>query len=382
MIRRRLPIFRGSCVALLFAASLGYGWLVSPRALVDLVQSSDLIVVASASGAVQEGPPVANFELHVNRVLKGDPAIAGGVIPVSWVRKSSGMIAPGTQFPVAGNGLWFLQRSSDGWLLQPVLQGAVSPDDTFFPTPSGPILAAYAYQPTASLSDRVASELSAAIESDTVSSTQLRFLHHGILDELNSPVVRLLYQRMSTSGSAQHRILGLSGLIRGESVTALRSAVSAASEFEGYPMENGELLSSIQEQFRATDANSVGVLGQAAVGSTTHSPAMREAAVHALASIHTVETLPYLATLLDDPDAELRIEAIGGLASFANGLTVRTPACVPSLACLQFPASARYMTPDTIANFAMGAMAIEQKEASYLSFWKNWWSQQRAGLGY
>ena len=367
---RRVPLF--------LITGLGYGWLVSPQSLVDLDHRADLIVVASASGDIQTGPPVANFDLHIDRVLKGDPAIAGRAISVSWARSSNGMSRPGIHFPAAGNGLWFLRRSSNGWLLLPVLQGALSLGDTFFAVPSGPILSAYAYQSTASLSDKVASELSAAIESNTVSRFQWSFLQSGILDELNSPVVRLLYQRMSMSSSPQHRVLGLGGLIRRGSAPALQSA----TEFEKYAMENGELLSSIRDQFRATDANSIAILGRAAVGSTTQSPALREAAAHALASIHTVETLPYLATLLDDPDVKLRIEAIGGMASFANGLIVQTPACVPSLACLQFPDSAPYKTPDTIANFAMGAAAIERNEAAYLSFWKNWWSQQRAGMGF
>jgi hypothetical protein len=40
------------------------------------------------------------------------------------------------------------------------------------------------------------------------------------------------------------------------------------------------------------------------------------------------------------------------------------------------------MTPDTIANLAMGTQAISRDEAKYLSFWKAWWLQHRSELGY
>ena len=45
-------------------------------------------------------------------------------------------------------------------------------------------------------------------------------------------------------------------------------------------------------------------------------------------------------------------------------------------------ADAPYKTAGTVANFAMGRLAIERNESAYLSFWKAWWSKNRAGLGY
>jgi hypothetical protein len=52
------------------------------------------------------------------------------------------------------------------------------------------------------------------------------------------------------------------------------------------------------------------------------------------------------------------------------------------MAALQLPASAPYKTPETVAHFAMGSTAIEANEASYVSFWKGWWAQNRASLGF
>jgi hypothetical protein len=341
----------------------------------DLEQSADLIVVGAASGTVQAGS-AASFSLQVSRVVKGDPSLASGVIAVNWPGGAPGA-AP------TGSGLWFLQRSSAAWLVLPVVRGSVPSSMTFFPAPAGPILSAYAYGPAASLSDKIASEISSVIEgANGAYNPQLYALQYGLLDQLQSPVLAVLYQRMSASVLAQQRILGLSGLIRGGSAAALVSAVQAASQFGNYPMEDSVLLLSIREHFRTTDASSVAVLGQAAVDATNSSLAFREAAAHALAAIHTAPALPYLAALLDDPDFNLRVEAIGGMGAFANGLPTQIAEGVPSLAHLQVPASAPYRTAGTIANLAMGSSAIGRNEVSLLSFWKGWWLQNRTDLIY
>jgi hypothetical protein len=94
------------------------------------------------------------------------------------------------------------------------------------------------------------------------SALPLRFygLQYGLLDELNSPVVALYYQRMSVSVSIRQQILGLSGLIRSGSGTALLTAIQASSSFGSYTMENGILQQSVRDNFRSADANSVAIL--------------------------------------------------------------------------------------------------------------------------
>jgi len=151
--------------------------------------------------------------------------------------------------------------------------------------------------------------------------------------------------------------------------------------FGAYPLESGILRQSVRDDFRAADAPSIAALGQSAVGSANPAT-FRQAAAHALAAIHTIQTLPYLSTLLNDMDADLRVEAIRGLGAFANGLPVQTAARVPSLAYLQLPPSAPFRTTDTLANFALGSNAIQRDEAAYLSFWKQWWTEQRTALGF
>jgi hypothetical protein len=369
---------------LLLATGLAFGGLIAPRSLLEL-ERADLVVVGSAGGDIQAGATSGSFALRVSRVVSGDSALAGQTIPVSWASAdgllTGGFVRAGSHVPMRGTGLWFLQRSSNGWLLLPVMAGGISQRDIFFPASLEPVPIAYSYAAAASPSDKIASELAAAIEADKTHNFQLSMLN-SMLDELKSPVLEVFYRRMSASASTEHRILGLSGLIRGGSATALSSAALAASEFQEHPLEFGTLLNSIQNEFRAADANSIAVLGRIASDAANPSLKFREAAAHALASIHTRETLPYLATLLDDPDATLRIEAIGGLGSFANGTPMQTTANTPSLASLQLTGDGTYRTAETIANFARGADAIERNEAAYLTFWTGWWASNRASLGY
>ena len=126
---------------------------------------------------------------------------------------------------------------------------------------------------------------------------------------------------------------------------------------------------------------STAILGQ--IVSNANIPLdFRKAAAHALASIHTSATLPYLSMLLQDSRPALRAEAIGGLSAFANGSAAQTPANTATLKYLQIPKSAQYQTSDTLANGARGEQAISQNEPKYLSSWTTWWQQHRAELGY
>jgi hypothetical protein len=364
---------------LIMTASLAHGSLVAPQSLLYLQRQADLIVVGTHANIVQTGAKVS-FSVQISRVLKGDSGLLGSAIAVEWPTASAS--AQTETSATDGVGIWFLQRVSGGWLLLPVIQGNVPLAMTYFPAPSGAVLGAYAYTDAASLSDKVAAELSFAIEAcDGTYPTQLSYLMYDLLDQLNSPYVSALYTRMSNSTSMAQQILGLGGLVRGGSSAALASAIESASVFAAQP-GNGILLLSIRDQFRAADVGSIALLGKASLDSANLDIGFRRATAHALAAIHTAATLPYLASLLDDQDLNLRVEGIGGIGSFANGLATQTSAGVPSLAFLQYPASAPYMTAETKAHFALGVQAIGQNEAAYLSFWRQWWSQHRTGLGF
>jgi hypothetical protein len=368
-------------LAVFIAASTAHAGVVARHSLVDLVNYADLIVVGTASHGIQTGE-VLGFALQLDRVLKGDPTLAGTTIHADWalrgVDEVTNQLSPQA---VSGTGLWFLRNAANGWVLLPVSDGYLQVSDTFIPTPVGPISTPYSYGSAATAVDKVAAELCAAVEAADGGGTDFYTLHLGLLDQLGSPVIQVLYRRMATSSSPKQKILGLSGLIRAGSAAALTSVASSDSLLGQYPIEEGVLLGSIRNTFRAADPVSISVLGQAATSTKLPIP-LRTAAAHALASIHTTTSLPYLATLLNDASSDLQAEAIGGFSAFANGLPVQTSADVPSLRYLQLPDSAPYKTADTVANFAMGSQAISQNEATYLSFWRAWWLQHRSDLGY
>ncbi|HTA44849.1 MAG TPA: hypothetical protein VK789_20515 [Bryobacteraceae bacterium] len=65
-----------SLSGLLLTVNWTYATLIGPRALMDLKQNADLILVGSGNWTIQRRQVIA-FTIEVNRVLKGDPAIAG-----------------------------------------------------------------------------------------------------------------------------------------------------------------------------------------------------------------------------------------------------------------------------------------------------------------
>lgn len=363
-------------IGLVVIGGPAYATLIFPQSPLSLEQQADLVVVASPSATAPAGGGVA-LSLNVTRVLKGN-LLPGSVITAQWT-PGFPSVAPAAG---AGPGIWFLQQLPIGWAVLPTVRGGAPLSMSYYPTLPGPILSAYAYGQEAALSDKIAAELGSAIESSNGTyNLQFYQLEYGLIDQLNSAYVTLLFTRLSSSMVVTQRILGLAGLIRGGNSAAVTAAAQSAPNFAASPLENGILLFSIRTFFREADSASVAALGNAATDGTLNAP-MREAAAHALSSMHTVATLPYLAALLNSPDPTLRAEAVGGIGSFANGLAMQTPANNASLAYLQYPANAPYMTAETKAHLALGVQAIGSSEGAYLSYWGQWWSQNKASLGF
>jgi len=370
----------GVCV-LTFGCSAAFANIVAWQSLTALAESADLIVVGTGSGTGQAGA-VLNFNVYVVRVVKGDQTVTGTNVAVTWSLPATSPSSPAVSSgATAGTGLWFLQRSSAGWTLLPVITGGVLFNQTYIPGGTEPLPTGYIYPASAPLSDKIASEVGSAIESGTATTAQIFGLYFGPLDQLNSPITQVIYRRLSSSTLTNQQILGFAGRIREGDSTAVIGVAAVESSLAKYPIESSILLASLRNDFRATDAQSVTALGQIASAATSNT-ALREAAAHALAAIHTREALPSLAALLDDNDASVRAEGVGGLGAFANGLPVQTSAANSSLSHLQLPPTAPYKTEATVANFAQGLQTVATKEAGYISFWKSWWTENRSSLGY
>ena len=75
------------------------------------------------------------------------------------------------------------------------------------------------------------------------------------------------------------------------------------------------------EQYHGSDSVSVATLGGLAATSSLPG-ALRKSAARALANIHTQQSLPYLAGLLNEQDVGLVTAGLGGLSAFANNLAI------------------------------------------------------------
>lgn len=365
---------------LFIAAGTMCGTVAVPQSFSTLL-NSDAIVVGSASGNFQSGAVAGTsaFTLNVARVVKGQ--LSPGPITVSFTGPITVGLSGSSVVPAAwGDGIRFLKQVSGAWELVPVIQNGGF-GWSYYPAsvssaPSGP----FSYSTTASVQDKLASELAEAIVNNDGTNPQMWSLLSKAIDDLNAPITSQIYQQLASSPAVDNEMIGLAGLIRTGSISAFSSAVALAPTFPT-TIAWQTLFNTIYEEYRPTDSASVDALGRAATDTTDSNIQFRLAAAHALARVHTTNALPYLATLLDDPDQDLRVEGVGGLGAFALGLPVQTAASIPSMSFLK-KSSTPYRNADTEANFTYSPIAIKKNEAAYLTFWKNWWSQNRASIGF
>src|SRR5690242_583428 len=108
-----------------------FGGMSAPMSLLDLEQRADIIVVGSVTDLAPAGP-VASLRIRVDRVIKGDIALSGGTMPLSWpgAQNSASLRSGATEF---GPGLWFLRRMPSSWELLPVFTGSAPLELSFFP---------------------------------------------------------------------------------------------------------------------------------------------------------------------------------------------------------------------------------------------------------
>jgi len=134
------------------------------------------------------------------------------------------------------------------------------------------------------------------------------------------------------------------------------------------------VLSALRNAFRDSTPSSVKQLALLA-GMNSTPAELRQAAVWALGSVHSLESLPFLASLLLSSDPSEQVKGVFGLASFANGCPAQTPNNVVSMEYLQFKNPSSYRTAETIANFALGGnpSAGDAALGRLVSFWLGWW---------
>jgi len=331
----------------------------------DLPTICPVIAVGTMTSRDETATSVS-FSLSVQRVLQG-PATPGTVnVSHNWVRK--GIVFPAAQ-TITGTivGIWCLKPGpSVSWDVEAIN----GPDGMFvsmFWPAAATLPAAYANQiPNVPLPDTLLFELAAGVEAAGMSPATAI----GAAEGAQPSSLQFIANTFLSSSNPDFQIAGVAGLIPVQP-SAIGSVSGMWPSISGNP-HRFDLVVAIRESFRDPSPASISQLVQLA----SLSSEMREAAIHAISSIHTQASLPFLASLLTSSDPKEQARGVFGLSSFANACPAQTPANVASMAYLQCAKNGPYTTAETIANSALPGTPGGQ----VVSFWINWWKQNQAAL--
>jgi hypothetical protein len=337
----------------------------APVPLSTLTDKADAIVVAQViDGSVSTDRIAVN--LNVIRVWKGT------IQPqtVVTIDTLAARVGPQKTGPVEKDiGMFFLRTSTHGtWALIPPISGFLLDfRNTFIALPRNLSALSLPAGVNASALDKVIAEATAVVQgpfTPTTASINLAAEYR----RNPSPAMKVFFAQLRSHPNTRLRVAGLhAGLADGDE-KVLSSALPELANLP--PFLAAAIVEEIQYRFTSTKPQAVAQLGQLTINPAT-APRLRLASAVALARVHTNDTVPYLASLLDNPDPQLRAIAVGGLAKFANN--VATDGHHPQ------PGDWKYRTDETMRNSAMDERLIRENPA-ILSFWKAWWAEHRPEL--
>jgi hypothetical protein len=357
------------------------GLLVSPlslggvRGMPDLnrfVRDADAIVVAHIEAQTRltsRSQTCAPFRILVLRVLKGSGFEPG-------TTRQTCVEGPFSVLDESPASLVFLQVH--GRVISPMVFGnpPLSLQDFALPAVRS-LRSPFTYSPSASLTDRVASELAASVAAHPDDSVRWPW-KFGWLETLPSPVILALYSRFAQAPSTPQKLLGLAGLIRRGDAKAVIRLEQAGSSFANDP-NKWILEQSLQIYYRNTAKPGVDALGRMATEGRVPGW-LSIAAADALNAIHTRDCLPYYALELDSRDPERQRSGILGFGRFVNFGETPSPPMIPITDQILNTENAPYRTAETVRNFVAARTEMKSNTAKYVALWKEWWSVHRNTL--
>lgn len=334
----------------------------------SLVARADVIAVGSIGSRI-ESPNSVAFTLNVSRILNDGPASQAFDVVHEW----SGVQRGGPQNinqPLFG--IWFLKKlSTGGWdVLTARPAFARLATGLYIPATSVVPAGIYSYSADTPILEKVISEMGAGLEGTDDGLGKAWLL--GVLNSIDRPSVTALLGRLALSGDTESQIVALAGSLARNLPSSVASLVDRWPSIAGSPSA-GIVVDALRNSWRDTDPTNVRQLASFSAGLPGDSE-LRPAAIRALAAVHTKETLPFLASLLQTGDLSAEERGIYGLSAFANGCPAQTASNAISMDYLQCAATGQYKTVDTIAHFAFRLGTAEQESALAL-FWSKWWSQ-------
>jgi HEAT repeat protein len=201
-------------------------------------------------------------------------------------------------------------------------------------------------------------------------------------DDVGEP----LLQQAIISSSADVRFAAALALVSRGDLDALKEVLGQYPTISDTHLRS-MALGAIADGFRNTADDSIQFLGELATGMAAHPLEVRRASASALRAIHTRETLPYLAQLLESPDGELRYLGMSGLSCFAHALPMKTRRNQANMGYLRpqvEPELNRFKPEDErqiplVGDYAAAQPFLDEPQA--LALWRQWWSQYRPELG-
>jgi hypothetical protein len=331
------------------------------RALHTLLSEADLVVVGVALPGGVSGT-VARFRVDVERALKGEVG-AGTLLDVV-----AEVPAGTSQGRSPQRGLFFLRRGTGGgYLLVPAVSGSPGNVEFFYHLLPREARAVESAE-SASVQERVFLELLAAFEKGGMLPGGGLSILMEQRELAASPAVRASFARYRASAEPRLRALGLcAGVANGEEAV-LRTLTAALRELPA--KWQSAVLAELSGTYRSQVPGAVAALGALAAGPSTE-PELRKAAARALARVHTRESIRYLAPLLDSPELDLRISAVGGISAFVNNGPGTS-----SQAVVRLP----YRTEETARYCGMGP-AVAEQNGPYVNFWRQWWREHESEFG-
>jgi hypothetical protein len=364
---RTHDIISGAVAFLAVTASLAQAETVR-----DLATSADAIVVGTATSFL-ETPTNISFDISVERILKGVLPLQTIHVSHEWVRSGGIFDNHAQQINRRVRGIWGLRSTaSSDWEILPVAGGPRSFIAGLYRPVADTLAPEYRYPPGTSLLDTLIFEVAAGAEAGGGRPDELV----GVTGSTNTPALQSVFAHLLNSQKPSVQAIGLAGMLSGSQPRSIAELGRLWPSLAGDPNRH-QVLFALRNSFRDPTPGAVQELAQLA-GATTTSTELRKAAVWALASIHTKESLPLLASLLLSSDPDEQARGVVGLSSFANGCPSQTPDNVKSMEYLQFKNPSPYRNTDTMANFAIGGINIPPGDthlAQLVSFWSTWWKQ-------
>jgi hypothetical protein len=342
-----------------------YTALAHGASVADLPASCPVIAVGTMTSRTESDSGVS-FNLSIQRVLKGSATPGTVSVLHPWAGRKGITDTRVITVTYTMVGLWCLKpgASASGWDVEPI-----NGPDGMFASMFWPAVATLpaAYQvPNVPLEDTLLFELAAGVEAAGMNPAIVIGATHGA----RSSTLQFITNRFLASPNPDFQMAGLTALIPVQP-SAINSVTRLWPSISSNP-HRYHLVVAIRETFRDSSPASIQQLVQLA----SLSPEMREAAIHAISSIHTQATLPFLASLLTSSDPKEQARGVFGLSSFANACPAVTPDNVVSMTYLQCANNGPYRTAETVANAATPGTPGSQ----VVSFWINWWKQNQAAL--